>query len=177
MEKLLSYVRNSTVAVNNSNNWNFKIDVEAIKERENDAFKDVYAQVLKKEDLIKTTEKMMQLQSMYDERYKPQFINEMTEEEIKEFSKVISQKQRYVKLAISKANLGQNKYNNFENKKEDKLPPIEKKKKKVVKAKEMKSKIKLCWERDELDCREMEPLEFLSKASQRGMLNRLWCDE
>jgi hypothetical protein len=37
----------------------------------------------------------------------------MDDEQIKEFSKVLSQKLRHVKLAISKANMGQNKYADF----------------------------------------------------------------
>lgn len=52
----------------------------------------------------------MQQGSIYDENYKPLFISEMDEDMIKEFSNVISQKLRHVKLAISKANLSQNKY-------------------------------------------------------------------
>ena len=53
---------------------------------------------------------IMQHNSMYKEDYKPLFISEMDDDMIKEFSKVISEKLRHVKLAISKANLSQNKY-------------------------------------------------------------------
>ena len=52
----------------------------------------------------------MQQGSIYNENYKPLFISEMDDDMIKEFSKLISQKLRHVKLAISKANLSQNKY-------------------------------------------------------------------
>lgn len=52
----------------------------------------------------------MQENSIYSENYKPLFINEMENEKIKEFSKTLSQKMRHVKMAISKATLGQNKY-------------------------------------------------------------------
>lgn len=52
----------------------------------------------------------MQQKHVYNENYKPLFISEMNDEMIKEFSKLISQKLRHVKLAISKANLNQNKY-------------------------------------------------------------------
>jgi hypothetical protein len=55
----------------------------------------------------------MQQKSIYNESYRPLFINEMDEEKIKEFSKTLSQKLRHVKLAISKANLGQNKYSHM----------------------------------------------------------------
>lgn len=54
---------------------------------------------------------IMQHNSMYKENYKPLFIGEMDDDMIKDFSKVISEKLRHVKLAISKANLSQNKYN------------------------------------------------------------------
>lgn len=53
---------------------------------------------------------LMQQGSIYNENYKPLFISEMDDDSIKEFSKLISQKLRHVKLAISKANMSQNKY-------------------------------------------------------------------
>jgi hypothetical protein len=53
---------------------------------------------------------LLQHNSMYKEDYKPLFISEMDDDMIKEFSKVISEKLRHVKLAISKANVSQNKY-------------------------------------------------------------------
>lgn len=53
---------------------------------------------------------LMQQESIYNENYKPLFISEMDDDMIKEFSRLISQKLRHVKLAISKANLSQNKY-------------------------------------------------------------------
>ncbi len=52
------------------------------------------------------TEMIMQQKSIYNETYKPIFINEMNEAELKEFSKTLSQKLRNVKLALSKANMG-----------------------------------------------------------------------
>ena len=42
----------------------------------------------------------------------------MDEEQLHDFSNVLSQKLRQVKLAISKANLSQNKFAAFENEKE-----------------------------------------------------------
>jgi len=55
----------------------------------------------------------MQKKSIYNEKYQPLFIQEMDEAKLKEFSKILSQKLRHVKLAISKAALGQNKYSNL----------------------------------------------------------------
>jgi len=54
----------------------------------------------------------MQTKSIYNETYKPIFINEMDETSINNFAQVLSQKLRNVKLAITKANIGNNKYNN-----------------------------------------------------------------
>lgn len=65
---------------------------------------------MEQEALIMKTEMMMQEHSLYSDSYKPLFIYEMNEEELKEFAIVLNQKLRHVKLAISKANLGQNKY-------------------------------------------------------------------
>ena len=63
---------------------------------------------------------IMQQKSIYNDTYKPQFISEMNEEELEDFSNVLSQKLRQVKLAISKANLGQTKFMPFEEDKKKK---------------------------------------------------------
>ena len=76
--------------------------------------------VKEKEELISQTEMLMQQKSIYNESYKPQFISEMNEEELEDFSNVLSQKLRQVKLAISKANLGQAKFMSFEEDKKKK---------------------------------------------------------
>ncbi len=88
------------------------IDIENVKLEEDEMMKETYDLVAKKEMIIRQTEEIMQKKSIYAESYKPLFINEMSEEKVKEFSKVLSQKLRHVKLAISKSNLGQNKYAN-----------------------------------------------------------------
>ena len=76
--------------------------------------------VKEKEELISQTEMMMQQKSIYCDTYKPQFISEMNEEQLEDFSNVLSQKLRQVKLAISKANLGQAKFMTFEEDKKKK---------------------------------------------------------
>lgn len=80
---------------------------------EEEEMSEIYQMVKQKEFTILKTEMIMQQKSIYNETYKPLFINEMNDEKIKEFSKTLSQKLRHVKLAISKANLGQNKYANL----------------------------------------------------------------
>jgi len=54
---------------------------------------------------------LMQTKSIYDETYKPLFIGEMDEASINSFAKILSQKLRNVKLAITKSNLANNKLN------------------------------------------------------------------
>lgn len=73
-----------------------------------------------KEKLIQQTEMIMQQKSIYSDSYKPQFVSEMDEEQLHDFSNILSQKLRQVKLAISKANLSQNKFAAFENEKKKK---------------------------------------------------------
>ncbi len=57
----------------------------------------------------------MQSKSIYDETYKPLYINEMDEGSINDFAQVLSQKLRNVKLAITKSNIGNNKIGNVIN--------------------------------------------------------------
>ncbi len=64
-----------------------------------------------KEPNILKTEMLMQTKSIYNESYKPLFINEMDEASINNFAQVLSQKLRNVKLAITRANLGNSKLN------------------------------------------------------------------
>lgn len=123
-EKLLQHVRNMNVEKDQSNKWNFMINLEQVQNEEEENMKEIFAIVKEKEFNILKTEMIMQQKSIYSESYKPLFINEMDDEQIKEFSKVLSQKLRHVKLAISKANMGQNKYTDF-NKNIDEKSQIE----------------------------------------------------
>lgn len=54
----------------------------------------------------------MQTQSIYSQNYSPLFINEMDEGATNAFAHILSQKLRNVKMAITKANLSNNKLNN-----------------------------------------------------------------
>ena len=89
------------------------IDVEKVKEKEKEELNEIIKIVKEKEELISQTEMLMQQKSIYNDTYKPQFISEMNEEELEDFSNLLSQKLRQVKLAISKANLGQTKFMSF----------------------------------------------------------------
>ena len=103
-----------------SNKWDLDIDVEAVKKKEQEELEEIMKTVKQKEELISQTEMMMQQKSIYNETYKPQFVSEMEEDQLEEFSNVLSQKLRQVKLAISKANLGQTKFMSFEEDKKKK---------------------------------------------------------
>ncbi len=139
-EKLLSYCKNVHVGTEQSNNWNFKIDVDKVKKEEDDNFELILEEVKKKEIIIVETEKIMQKVSLYDDNYKPLFISEMEEGDIKEFSKNISQKLRHIKLAISKSTLGQNKYPGVDEKQKEKEREKEKEKEREQKIKEQERK-------------------------------------
>lgn len=93
-----------------SNRWNFDFDTNKIRKDDEEEMNKTYNIVMEQEALIMKTEMMMQEHSLYSDSYKPLFIYEMNEEELKQFAVVLNQKLRHVKLAISKANLGQNKY-------------------------------------------------------------------
>ena len=113
-------VKGAKLADNQSNKWDLDIDVEKVKEKEKEELNDMIKIVKEKEELISQTEMMMQQKSIYSDTYKPQFISEMNEEQLEDFSNVLSQKLRQVKLAISKANLGQTKFMSFEEDKKKK---------------------------------------------------------
>ena len=121
MEKLSQATKGGVQLKNDqSNNWNLTIDVEKEKEKEKEELNEIIKIVKEKEELISQTEMLMQQKSIYNDTYKPQFISEMNEEELEEFSNVLSHKLRQVKLAISKANLGQTKFMSFEEDKKKK---------------------------------------------------------
>jgi hypothetical protein len=107
-------VKNTTIPEDRSNKWNLMVDIEQVKKYDASRLQNIYQEVRLKEDIILKTEMNMQHQSIYDDSYKPLFINEMNQDAIKEFSNILSQKLRHVKLAISKATMSQNKYAHFQ---------------------------------------------------------------
>lgn len=56
----------------------------------------------------------MQNNSIYSQSYNPLYIQEMDETSINAFAKVLSQKLRNVKLAITKSNVNSNKYSKMD---------------------------------------------------------------
>lgn len=111
---------------NQSNKWDLDIDIEKVVKREKEEYNEVYKIVKEKERSILHTEMRMQKESIYDEKYQPDFVSEMNEEQLEQFSNILSQKLRQVKLAISKANLGQNRFMLADNEKKVKEKEREK---------------------------------------------------
>ena len=62
---------------------------------------------------IEKTSMLMQSQPIYSENYIPIFINDMSEDKVKEFSNILSQKLRHVKLAMAKIKMEKGKYDDF----------------------------------------------------------------
>ena len=119
-EKLYEHVKGAKLKDNQSNNWELDINVDTVKLKEEEELNKLIDVVKQKEHLIKQTEMIMQKESIYSDSYRPQFVSEMDEEQLQDFSNVLSQKLRQVKLAISKANLSQNKFAAFESEKKRK---------------------------------------------------------
>ena len=131
-EKLRQATKGNILKKNQSNKWDLDIDVEKVKEQEKEELNEIIKIVKEKEELISQTEMVMQQKSIYNDTYKPQFISEMKEKELEDFSNVLSQKLRQVKLAISKANLGQTKFMSFEEGKKKKENEVNEFHKKVM---------------------------------------------
>ena len=93
-----------------SNDWKLDINIDKIKEKEDQNIKDMLIKVKEIEKITKITENVLVNNSIYSELYKPKYIEEMNDmEKIKELSKTIQDRLRNVKLAVSKANLNYNK--------------------------------------------------------------------
>ena len=82
------------------------IDVEKVKEKEKEELNEIIKIVKEKEELISQTEMMMQQKSIYSDTYKPQFISEMNEEQLEDFSNVLSQKLRQISVKYKPIPIG-----------------------------------------------------------------------
>ena len=181
-EKLWSHVKGSKLKETQSNNWDLDINVEKVKEKEEEELKEVIDVVRQKEKLIQQTEMIMQQKSIYSDSYKPQFVSEMDEGQLQDFSNLLSQKLRQVKLAISKANLSQNKFSAFENerkKKEQMSKELheminQRISTNVVKKKKLKPIISPPPEQTEIgETKETDPLQLVSALAQSSQIDPL----
>ena len=121
-EKLFYSSKNSTLPFNMSNNWKLNINISSIVKREEEEFDEIFKKVKEIEKITNATEIILQEKSIYSESYKPKYIEEMNDmDQIREFSKVIAERLRNVKLAVSKANLNRKKMIDLSKKNEKKI--------------------------------------------------------
>ena len=112
-ERLYLETKNCDLPNDKSNKWNFNIDLEFIKKKEEDEFKEILHYTMINDEEIEKTSMLMQSQPIYSENYVPIFINDMSEDKVKEFSSILSQKLRHVKLAMAKIKMEKGKYDDF----------------------------------------------------------------
>ena len=109
-EKLWLTTKNNTLPEGMSNDWKLDININKIKEKEEQDITNMLIKVKEIEKITKLTEDVLKNNSIYSELYKPKYIEEMNDmDKIKELSKMIQDRLRNVKLAVSKANLNYNK--------------------------------------------------------------------
>ena len=119
-EKLWLACKNSNLPDNMSNDWKLEINIEKLKEKEEEEYLEMLEEVAEIEKITNATELILQSRSIYSEAYRPKYIEEMNDiEKIKELSDVIQDRLRNVKLAVSKANLNQSKMVDLTKKKEE----------------------------------------------------------
>ena len=119
-EKLWLACKNSNLPDNMSNDWKLVINLDKLKEKEEEEYLKMLETVAEIEKITNATELILQTRSIYSEAYRPKYIEEMNDiEKIKELSDVIQDRLRNVKLAVSKANLNQSKMVDLTRKKED----------------------------------------------------------
>ena len=103
-----------------SNDWKLDINIDKLKEKEEEEYLKMLKTVAEIEKITNATEIILQSRSIYSEAYRPKYIEEMNDiDKIKELSDVIQDRLRNVKLAVSKANLNQSKMIDLTKKKEE----------------------------------------------------------
>ena len=103
-----------------SNDWKLDIDIDKLKNKEEEEYLEMLDSVAEIEKITNATEIILQNRSIYSEAYRPKYIEEMNDiEKIRELSQVIQDRLRNVKLAVSKANLNQSKMVDLTKKKPD----------------------------------------------------------
>jgi hypothetical protein len=119
-EKLWLACKNSNLPYNMSNDWKLDINIDKLKEKEEEEYLKMLEKVAEIEKITNATEIILQSRSIYSEAYRPKYIEEMNDiDKIKELSDVIQDRLRNVKLAVSKANLNQSKMIDLTKKKEE----------------------------------------------------------
>ena len=116
-ERLYLITKNSDLPYDKSNNWNLNIDLNEIEKNEKKKFDEIYNKIIQNNDKINEDTKLMQKQPIYSENYIPTFLDDLSEEKAKDFSVMLSQKLRHVKLAMAKIQMEKTAMDQF--KKED----------------------------------------------------------
>ena len=104
-EKLWFINKNINLPENMSNNWKLDINIDKIKEKEDEEFYKLLIKVKEIEKTIKATESILLKKSIYLDSYRPKYIEDMNDiDKIKELNKTIQSRLRSVKMAVIKAN-------------------------------------------------------------------------
>ena len=111
-ERLFLITKNCNMPMDKSNNWNLNINIEVIERNEQNKFENIYHKVILNETNNKDI-KVIQSQPIYSDDYVPNFIDELSEDKLKDFSVMLSQKLRHVKLAMSKVQSEKNAIEKF----------------------------------------------------------------
>ena len=111
-ERLYLLTKKNDLPVDKSTSWKYEPDLELIKLKENEYYQ-------KQIDEIKNIkeyddEKKPEIFSIDSNLYQPKFINEMDENQIKDFTGSLNNKIRKVELISTQSELDSNKYKEFE---------------------------------------------------------------
>lgn len=117
-----------------STSWKYNIDLNEIEKIEEKDFESLFKIIKAKEEDIMKTEISMQHNSMFSDNYRPLFIEDMSEDKLKEFSLMLSNKLRYIKLSMAKSELNQQKYNDFQKKEKNRKTLVPLAKSQIVKS-------------------------------------------
>lgn len=104
-EKLWFINKNINLPENMSNEWKLDININKIKEKEEEEFNKLLNKVKEIEKTIIATESTLLKKSIYSDSYRPKYIEDMNDiDKIKELNKTIQSRLRSVKMAVIKAN-------------------------------------------------------------------------
>lgn len=117
-EKFYNIIKKCELPLDKSNKWRLEIDLEYIQNSEESLFNQIIQEIKRKEVFVAKSEKLMKNVPLSSDNYHPFFIDEMNEEQIKEFNEMLSRKLRHAKMSLSKVRAEKKKYEEFEKEKE-----------------------------------------------------------
>ena len=101
---------NNNLDDNKSINWNFYLDFDFLEKRKTKEYENIIIEINK---LNQNFLDYKEYKNIFDEEYNPTFLNDLNEEDIKNFENDLNSKIRNVKLAQNKKEIDQAKYNTF----------------------------------------------------------------